>query len=110
MEIATFGAGGSAKIARDAFGMAKGGIRLSQIEVPTAANVGESVSGGACPRWGYHRPFDLATLRSLYPNRGQYLSNVVRVTNENVKNGYLLATDAETTIDAAEASTVGMPQ
>jgi hypothetical protein len=110
MEIASFGPGSAAKIARDAFGMAKGGIRLAQIEVPTAANVGESVSGGACPRWGYHRPFDLATLRSLYPNRGTYLNNVIRVTNDNVKNGFLLAPDAEASIDAAQATAVGMPQ
>ena len=50
MEIASFGANGSALIARDQFEMALGGIRLSQIEVPTARNVGQSASGGACPR------------------------------------------------------------
>lgn len=110
MEIATFGPGNAAKIARDSFGMAKGGIRLAEIEVPTAANVGESVSGGACPRWGYHAPFSVQQLNALYPNRGQYLGNVVRVTNDNVKKGYLLPADAEVTIDNAQASTVGMPQ
>src|SRR5262249_4891450 len=48
-EIASFGTNGSALIARDSNGMALGAIRLSQIEVPTAANVGQNGGGGACP-------------------------------------------------------------
>ncbi len=108
-EIASFGPGNAAKIARNEFNLALGGIRLSQIEVPTAENVGESVSGGACPRWGYHKPFSVQTLNGLYPNRGQYISKVIQVTNDNVSRGYLLDEDAETTIDAAKATSVGMP-
>jgi hypothetical protein len=110
MEIASFGPGSSAKIARNAFNLALGGIRLAEIEVPTAENVGESTSGGACPRWGYHRPFSLSTLQSLYPNRGRYLEQVSRVTRENVKNGYILDEDGDRTIDAAKASNVGMKE
>ena len=110
VEIASFGPGNRATIARNAFNLALGGIRLSQIEVPTAENVGDSVSGGACPRWGYHKPFSVQTLNELYPNRGQYISKVIDVTNNNVKRGYLLEKDATTTIEAAKASAVGMPQ
>lgn len=99
--------GSVATIARDAFNNAKGGIRLSQIEVPTASNVGDSTSGGACPRWGYHRPFDIPTLQSLYPNRGTYINQVERVTRENVRNGFLLDPDAERTLEEAFASSVG---
>jgi hypothetical protein len=110
MEIASYGPGSSAKIARNAFNLALGGIRLAEIEVPTAENVGESVSGGACPRWGYHRPFSLATLQSLYPNRGRYVDQVGRVTRDNVKSGYILDDDGERTIDAAKASNVGTSQ
>jgi hypothetical protein len=110
MEIASYGPGSSAKIARNAFNLALGGIRLAEIEVPTAENVGESVSGGACPRWGYHRPFSLATLQSLYPNRGRYVDQVGRVTRGNVKSGYILDDDGERTIDAAKASNIGTSQ
>jgi hypothetical protein len=87
LEIASFGPGNAAKIARNEFNLALGGIRLAEIEVPTAENVGESVSGGACPRWGYHKPFSVQTLNALYPNRGQYISKVVHVTNENISRG-----------------------
>jgi hypothetical protein len=109
MEIASFGPGNAAKIARNEFNLALGGIRLADIEVPTAENVGESVSGGACPRWGYHKPFSIETLNALYPNRGQYISKVIQVTNDNVDHGYLLDKDAEATIDAAKDTSVGMP-
>jgi hypothetical protein len=107
MEIASFGANGSAVIARDRFDLAQGGIRLSQIEVPTARNVGTSTSGGACPRWGYHLPFDLATLRSLYRSHGDYVEDVVRVTRENLRSGYILKPDALRTIADALESEVG---
>jgi hypothetical protein len=109
IEIASFGPGNRAEIARNSFNLALGGVRLSEIEVPTAENVGESVSGGACPRWGYHKPFSLETLNALYPNRGQYISRVVKVTNDNVKSGYLLEEDAEVTIGTAKRTSVGGP-
>src|SRR3954471_238784 len=107
MEIASFGANGSALIARDSFGLAQGGIRLSQIAFPTAENVGQNTGAGACARWGYHVPFDLDPLAALYPNRGRYLDQVVRVTKENQKNGYILDADAQHTIDEAQASSIG---
>jgi hypothetical protein len=107
MEIASFGANGSALIARDQFEMALGGIRLSQIDVPTARNVGQSASGGACPRWGYHLPFDLATLKSLYRSHGDYVEEVIRATRNNLRGGYLLKPDALRTIAEALESKVG---
>jgi hypothetical protein len=109
LEIASFGPGNAAQIARNEFNLALGGIRLAAIEVPTAENVGESVSGGACPRWGYHKPFSVQTLNALYPNRGQYVSKVIQVTHDNVSSGYLLEKDAEAIIGAAKATSVGMP-
>lgn len=107
MEIATFGPGNAAKIARDGFNLAQGGIRLSEIEVPTAENVGESTSGGACPRWGYHKPFSVETLDALYPHRWRYLAEVTRVTFDNIRRGYLLPEDAAKTLETAKASYVG---
>ena len=110
MTIATFGPGNAATIARDSFGIAQGGVRLASMAVPTASNVGQNngtTPGSACPRWGYHLPFDLATLSSLYPNKGQYLDQVVRATKQNVKDGFLLQPDADATIDAAQASSIG---
>jgi hypothetical protein len=107
MEIASFGPGNAARIARDEYEMALGGIRLSQIEVPTARNVGQSASGGACPRWGYHQPFDVATLNTLYRSHGDYLEEVVRVTRHNLREGYILKPDAARTIAEAMEADVG---
>src|SRR5712671_5801376 len=107
MQIASFGPGNAAQIARNGFELALGGIRLSQIEVPTAKNVGENTGGGACARWGYHQPFDLSMLEALYPSRSRYIEEVARVTRGNVKRGFLLKPDAEATIDEAVRSSVG---
>jgi len=107
MQIASFGPGNQAQVARNGFDLALGGIQLSQIAVPTAKNVGENTGAGACPRWGYHQPFDLATLRSLYRSHGDYLEDVVRVTRNNLKKGFILKPDAVATIEEALASRVG---
>lgn len=106
-EIASFGPGSAATIARDSFGLAQGGIRLSQIEVPTAANVGQNGGPSACARWGYHLPFDLATLGSLYPSHRRYVDAVARVTRDNVRSGFLLPADALQTIRDALGTSVG---
>ena len=95
------------QIARNEFDLALGGIRLSQIAVPTAKNVGENTGGGACARWGYHMPFDVATLDSLYRSHGDYLEKVVRVTRDNLRKGYILKPDALRTITEAMAADVG---
>ena len=106
-EIASFGPGNAATIARDSSELAQGAIRLSQIAVPTAANVGQNAGPSACARWGYHLPFDVATLDSLYPSHRRYVDAVARVTRDNVRNGFLLPADALQTIQDALASGVG---
>ena len=100
IEIATFGSPSLA--ARDSLGLALGGIRLSEIEVPIAYNVGTNSGPGACVRWGYSIPFDDALLKSLYRNHGQYVSRVSNVNDRNVESGYILEEDAE--IDTTEAA------
>jgi len=107
LQIASFGPGTSAQIARDAFEQAIGGIRLAQIEVPTARNVGENTGPSACARWGYSAPLDIATLAGLYPTHAGYVASVARVTAENVRRGYLLQPDAVTTVLDALESRVG---
>jgi hypothetical protein len=107
LQVASFGPGNSAQLARDAFGHAIGGIRLSQIEVPTARNVGENTGAGACARWGYSLPLDLDTLERLYPSHAQYVDSVMRVTSQNLRRGYLLERDAAETVLEALESRVG---
>lgn len=102
-------------IDRDAFGNARGGIRLSEHEVATALNgAGNGANPGAdpgsalfCALFGLHLPFDAATLASLYPNHGRYVSQVARVNADNVRAGYLLPVDSEESTANAAGSGVG---
>jgi hypothetical protein len=100
-EMASIGPGNASKIARDSNNMAKGAIRLSQMAVPIAANVGTNTGAGACARWGYSLPFDIPTLDALYPTHAGYLNAVFDVTLDNVARGFLLKPDAtQTALDA----------
>ncbi|WP_230860341.1 alpha/beta hydrolase domain-containing protein [Actinoplanes aureus] len=93
---------GTTDITRDQYGNALGGIRLSQHEVATATN-----DATGCSTYGWHRPLDQATLATLYPSHRAYVAQVVRVTQRNVRAGYLLQPDARTTILEAEQSRIG---
>lgn len=95
---------------RDSLGIALGGIRLSQVEVPIAVSSGTNFGPGACDRWGYTEPFDAEVLESLYPNHGSYVSRVSNVTMENLRRGYIVQADAEQTIKEAAESRVGKPK
>jgi hypothetical protein len=91
-------------IARDSFGNALGGIRLSQHAVPTATNTGTNGGPAFCLLYGTHLPFDDATLYTLYRNHGNYVSAVNHVTNDNLKAGYILIENAqETRVEAAHS-------
>ena len=48
-----------------------------------------------------------ATLDSLYRNHGKYVSGVAHVTNDNVRDGYLLEEDGELIKEDAGESSVG---
>lgn len=95
------------KIARDANGLALGGIRLAEVAAPTAINNGTNTGPGACARWGYYKPMDISTLNKLYPTHEAYVSAVERVTNENLRAGFILKQDADATIHEAKESLVG---
>lgn len=98
---------------RDELGIARGGIRLADVEVPVAFNTGWNrggvppVSDTACRQAGTHIPFDTATLRRLYPTRDEYLRRVREVTERNVRDGFLLAPDARQVIEAAARDPAG---
>ncbi|MEU5878473.1 alpha/beta hydrolase domain-containing protein [Spirillospora sp. NPDC047279] len=80
--------------ARDELGLARGGIRLSQVEAPRALNTGDNSGETFCVLFGTHVPFDRALLERLYPAPGRYLSAVVRADARNLRDGYLLPADA----------------
>jgi hypothetical protein len=93
--------------ARDELGLAKGGIRLSQVEVPIALNTGDNSGETFCRLFGTYQPFDQATLDELYKNHGSYVSQVARVDHRNVRSGYIVAADAWANLTEAAHSDIG---
>jgi hypothetical protein len=108
LEVVSVGPGPrGAVLARDEHGIAKGGIRLPTVEVPIATNASPNGPGFFCSIFGQYVPFDAATLASLYPTHGAYVSQVVQVANQNVGDGYLLREDAQALKREAAESDVG---
>jgi Alpha/beta hydrolase domain len=94
-------------IERDEFGNARGGIRLPQLEAPTATLSGEPGGGpGFCSLFGFTAAFDAARLSSLYPTQGNYIAKFEQATHRAVRQGFLLAIDAKEA--KAEASRSGI--
>jgi hypothetical protein len=105
--IAVSAVGPPAVIERDSNGLALGGLRLSQLAVPTAVNVGVNAGPGACQRWGYYIPFPISELDSLYPTHDRYVGEVAKVTLDNLRHQYIELPDAQQTILDAINSDVG---
>jgi hypothetical protein len=93
--------------ARDELGLARGGIRLSQVAVPTALNTGDNSGESFCFLFGTHVPFDDDRLDRLYRSHGGYVSAVRRADIRNVRAGYLLPDDARENLREAVGSDIG---
>jgi Alpha/beta hydrolase domain len=101
-----------AMIIRDAFGNALGGVRTPFVDVPTATYsptdtvAHTTLFSGFCVLYGYNIPFSQSTLRSLYPNHGDYVAAVARESNLLVHEGFWLRPDAQQVITQAARSDV----
>ena len=93
--------------ARNELGLALGGIRLSQVDVPIALNTGDNGGESFCILFGTHIPFSNATLDELYKNHGRYVSAVTKVDNRNVRDGFIVRADANENHQEAVHSDVG---
>lgn len=94
-------------IPRDADGLAYGGIRLATVEVPTATNDGANGTSSFCGLYGSHTPFPDWKVQQLYPTHQRYVRAVRDVTQQNVRDGFVLRDDAKAINQAAEDSTIG---
>jgi hypothetical protein len=108
-------------VERNADKLAQGGIQLAALAVPTQINYGvgapadanaaaaggEAIGAGACVRWGYSVDMSVDTLNAKYPSHAAYVAAVKKVTDQNVKDGYLLPFDGATTIREAQESHIG---
>ena len=96
-------------VARNSLGLAIGGIQLPDVSVPTYLNVGTNSGPGACVRWGYHLPFSVAELNAIYSGYENYVNQVTRAANADVKKGFIEPQDARQIIYEAIESGVGSP-
>jgi hypothetical protein len=103
-------------VLRDKYGNARGGVRLPELQVPTATINGlpNPVPPGAppifqefCSLFGQTLPFSSAQLSALYPRHEVYVTKFDAATDAAVSRGFVLAADGDALKAAAAASTVG---
>ncbi|MEV6308436.1 alpha/beta hydrolase domain-containing protein [Streptomyces sp. NPDC051840] len=93
--------------ARDTHGLARGGVRLSQVEVPTALDTGDNGGETFCVLFGTHVPFTAEELGRLYPTHTRYVAGVTAADTRAVHAGHLLPADAAANLRDAVSSDVG---
>ncbi|MEF7614026.1 alpha/beta hydrolase domain-containing protein [Aquincola sp. MAHUQ-54] len=96
-------------IARDGHQIAQGGIRMAEVDVPTATNRGDQVGmSPGCPgNYGMHVPFGAQKLAQLYPSKASYVQAVEASVQRNVQQGFVLPQDGEEIVRRARNSPVG---
>jgi hypothetical protein len=101
-------AGDPPELVRDEHGLAVGGIRLPQVEVPVAQNSAVPLGSDI---FSYLRgssvPFPAEKLATLYPDGASYLSRFEEAARAAEKSGAILARDADALI--AEATSEALP-
>jgi hypothetical protein len=93
------------EVSRDEHGIARGGIRLPQVEVPIAHNSAKPLTPDVTSRLGgSSAPFPPEVLRALYASREDYLKRFEQAAREAEAAGAILPGDADALIAAAEGS------
>jgi hypothetical protein len=97
-------AGDPPQVQRDENGIAVGGIRLPQVELPTARHSAEPMGSDIISYLrGSSRPFPAGRLEELYPDRDDYLARFAEATRRAEAAGVLLAADAAALVEEAAA-------
>jgi hypothetical protein len=103
-------------VARDAFGNGIGGIRLPQLEAPTATLTGTGNRPADsnpvslfCVLFGTTTPLDAATLSSLYPTHAAYVQKFTKATETLARQGFLLPGDEQDALFTAQQAPVPGP-
>ncbi len=96
---------------RNSLGIALGGLRLPEVEVPAVVDLAENSAHPApnpypfsafCTLLGQHQPISEETLSSLYGNYGEYVEKVKADANKLEQEGFLLSEGAQRIVDSAE--------
>jgi hypothetical protein len=98
-------AGDPPEVVRDEHGIARGGIRLPQVEVPVAQNSAVPVADDIFSvLYGSSVPFPAAKVRDLYGDAATFLARFEEAARAAEKTGILLPRDVLTLTDEARAS------
>jgi Alpha/beta hydrolase domain len=89
------------EIVRDHHGIAVGGIRLPEVDVPIAVHTGANDLPDLGWISGSTRPFDRETLVAEYPDREQYLARYERAARSAHRAGVLLPSDRDVMVAQA---------
>ncbi|MFM8792691.1 MAG: alpha/beta hydrolase domain-containing protein [Solirubrobacterales bacterium] len=87
-------------LVRDAKGIAQGGIRLPEVEVPTGVNTGVNSAVGTdllsnfCGLLGSYTAFPASEVEGLHGNLRKFVTDSGKVADGLVKQGFLLKEDA----------------
>jgi hypothetical protein len=92
---------------RDKYDNATGGIRLPDLEAPTATFSGSADGGGFCRFFGTTMTFDDGTIETLYPTHDEYVTAYIEATHALTKTGFATTEDEQTLIAAVEKTTIG---
>lgn len=79
----------------DEHGNAKGGIRLPDLEVPTATHNGLGNKPSFCFLYGITTVFDAAKLKTLYPTDAEYKTRRDAAIDKLQSQGFMLERDAK---------------
>ena len=79
----------------DGYGIAKGGIRTPDVDVPrsTLSGLGNTPAD-FCRIFGTTTPFSADTLNTLYPTTADYMAKVSNELRSNVRHRFILPADA----------------
>jgi len=102
------------RLALDANGNVKGGVRNPYVDVPVAAygvpNAGATPAAQFnCSIAGWRVPFDEHSLRGLYKNKGSYISALNRRLMDLVREGWMLPEYADDVRADAQAIEIPSP-
>jgi hypothetical protein len=99
-------AGEPPEIVRDEHGIARGGLRLPAVDVPTATLSGTNDGSRMVQLVGRKTPFTPEQLRALYPDHAAYVQRFRAAADAAVATGSLLERDADAMVAVAEAAAV----
>lgn len=88
MEVDNDTTGDGTRVATDAFGNAKGGVRTTYLDLPLFTFHIPNAGPGLCNQTGWLTPLTDAQLRQLYKNYGQYVSKVEHRLKELMDDGW----------------------